>query len=122
MKKLIVCFSQTGEIDKALILFNRLITENIKILIDSSIQKDDCPCSELIPLLESKLPYTLNEQELKLRLGILWLSCDIKKSASIFEEIINNNNENIIVKEIHENLKEYLATQKINSFNKEGSL
>ena len=43
-KKLVICYSQTGEIQKALNVFYNLIEEDIDYLINTDIVSDDCPC------------------------------------------------------------------------------
>jgi tetratricopeptide (TPR) repeat protein len=82
-RKLIICYTQTNNLDKALVTFYNLISEDIKFVMDADPLRDDCPCAELIKNIDSSL-YTIYEN--KLVNGILWLFCDPKTSLEFFME------------------------------------
>jgi len=42
-RKLIICYTQTNDLEKALILFNELVEEDIEFIIEADAIKDDCP-------------------------------------------------------------------------------
>jgi len=89
-KKLIICYLQTNQLEKAFDTFYRLVHEDLEIITETNPEKDDCPCPEIIdnnlPLLKFK-----NDFELRLKMGILWLYCDAEKSLEQFEKIKLNN-------------------------------
>jgi tetratricopeptide (TPR) repeat protein len=85
-KKLIICYTQTGEIEKALDLFISLINEDINFLINTNLEADDCPCIELVFDLEKKLVQNRESLDYHLILGMLWLYCDLKKSIKYFNQ------------------------------------
>ena len=50
-KKLVICYLQIGEIQKALNIFYNLITEDIDCIINTDPVSDDCPCPDLVKAL-----------------------------------------------------------------------
>ena len=82
-RKLIICYTQTNNLDKSLVTFYNLISEDIKFVMDADPLRDDCPCAELIKSIDSS-SYTIYEN--KLVNGILWLFCDSKTSLEYFME------------------------------------
>lgn len=100
-KKLIICYSLTNEIEKAIHLFHNIIKSNPEIIINTRIEEEDCPCPEIIPKIFSNEIMFNNEDEKNLVLGILSLYCNIKDSQKFFE-VINTNNfaDKIFIEEI----------------------
>lgn len=86
-KKLIICYSQIGKIDKALNLFYDTIQKDIDHIICTDPESDDCPCPELVRHYGNILPFEDNSIDLKIMLGMLWLFCDIEKSYSFFQSV-----------------------------------
>lgn len=107
-KKMIICYTQTGEIKKAFLLFKELVEEDINLIINTDLKEDACPCSELIEKYGSVLPYEENSTDLKIMLGMLWLYCDPKKSVSFFKSVIKEYDEkktiNSIINKIENNV------------------
>jgi pentatricopeptide repeat protein len=99
-KKLIICYIHNGNIRRALEVFLDLIKEDIRIIINTDIIADDCPCPELIEkfekMNETKFSY-INSLEI---FGMLWLYCDINKSITFFEKLKEFNPSEKIYKEI----------------------
>jgi len=83
-RKLIICYTQTGEIDKALDNFLWLIKKDIHFIIDIDPVADDCPCSELVFDTEAKFKENPESLNLQIISGILWLYCDVKRSIKHF--------------------------------------
>jgi len=83
-KRLIICYTQTKNLDKALDLFTSLIEENIDCIIDTKPEEEDCPCTDLVVKIESGKIVRSNQYELFIELGILWLYCDINQSLNYF--------------------------------------
>jgi len=83
-RKLIICYTQTGEIDKALDNFLLLIKKDIHFIVDIDPVADDCPCSELVFDTEPKLKEDPESLSLQIISGILWLYCDVKRSLQYF--------------------------------------
>ncbi len=84
-KKLVICYSQVGEIQKALNIFYNLIVEDIDCIIKTDPIADDCPCPELVSHYGTILPYEENSTDLIIMLGMLWLYCNANKSLSFFK-------------------------------------
>jgi hypothetical protein len=107
-KKLIICYLQTDQLQKAFDTFYKLVTDDIEIITDTNPEKDDCPCPEIIddnlPLLEFK-----NEFELNLKMGILWLYCEPSKSLQFFEKIKKGNKDSERIKEIITQIRTHLV-------------
>ena len=70
-KKLILCYTQLGEVKKALHLFKELIEADIDLIIDTDTKEDFCPCPELIQKYGSVLPYEDNSKDLKIMLQLI---------------------------------------------------
>ena len=85
IKKLILCYTQTGEIDKAFNLFYKLISENIEFIINTNPVEDDCPCLELIDQIQNS-KFIDESMDYYLRLGIIWLYCNPKNSLENFRK------------------------------------
>jgi hypothetical protein len=84
-RRMVICYLQTGAIHKALDIFANLVMEDAEFIIDTHPIDDDCPCPELIAETEGQSCNTLS-LEMVLRLGMLWLYCDVAKSVHYFEQ------------------------------------
>lgn len=85
-RKLIICYTQIGRVQKALDLFLSMIKEDADFIIKTNPVDDDCPCPELVYDME-KVCYSNQEScDFCLILGMLWLFCNVKKSISYFEK------------------------------------
>ena len=82
-KKLIICYTQIGQIQRAFQLFHSLIKEDIDIIAKTDVIADDCPCPELVEKL-SEAQVSDSNLEKELKLGILWLYCDSNNSLEHF--------------------------------------
>ena len=99
-KKIIICYTQIGQIPKAFENFYLLVKEDINFILDTDMVADDCPCAELTAKYGNILPYENNSVDLKLMLGMLWLYCNAQKSLHFFNQIIIDDPKNTRVKEI----------------------
>lgn len=114
VKRLIICFTQTGEINKSFDLFYELVKKDVSVIINTDPVADDCPCPELTDQYGKILPYENNSKDLKLLLGILWLYCNPLRSVQFFEQLLNEYPHEIRYKEIVLIIKKYLNHNKIN--------
>ena len=99
-KKLIICYTQIGHIQKAFENFYILCKEDIDFIIDTDVIADDCPCAELTTKYGNRLPYENESYDVKLMLGMLWLYCDAGKSLEFFKRILVESTGDSRVKEI----------------------
>ena len=99
-RKLIVCYTQTGESEKALEIFLTLIKQDADFIINTDPIDDDCPCSELVYDYEARLPEKPVKKNLLIILGMLWLYCDLSRSIKYFSEALQKDPENIRVKSV----------------------
>ena len=99
-KKIIICYSQTGEVEKAFENFYRLVKEDINFILNTDPVADDCPCPELVDKFGTILPYEENSKNLKLMLGMLWLYCSANKSLKFFKSLLNEYPENQKISDI----------------------
>jgi tetratricopeptide (TPR) repeat protein len=90
-KKLIICYLQIGNINKALDTFLELIKKDIDFVINTDLKEDVCPCPELIVKYGTLLPYENNSTDLRIILSILWLYCDAEKSYEFFKSLLDEN-------------------------------
>ena len=99
-KKLVICYTQIGQIQKALENFYILVKEDVNFIMETDIVADDCPCPELIDKYRSVFPYEKDSFDLKLMLAMLWLYCDAKKSLEFFKRILIEEPSDLRMKEI----------------------
>jgi tetratricopeptide (TPR) repeat protein len=105
-RKLIICYNQIGQITKALQLFLSLIKEDAKIIIDIDPVADDCPCPELVYKYE-KDSDKIQTLDPMLRLGMLWLYCDVERSLAYFENTLKENPNNPSIQSVLSILDKY---------------
>jgi tetratricopeptide (TPR) repeat protein len=90
-KKLIICYIQVGQIEKALPLFEELLFKDPFIIINTDPYYDDCPCPSLVDHWEDMIRYREDSMRIELvALGMLYLYCDIHKSVDYFQKAQNN--------------------------------
>lgn len=109
-KRLIICYTQTGEIDKAFKLFYELVKKDISYITNTDIVADDCPCPELISRFGDVKPNEEFSFDTKLMIGMLWLYCDKAKALEFFDNLYSINKNNLRIAEVRniiiENLKQ----------------
>lgn len=54
-KKLIICYTQTGQLARAEALSVEVLQEDPYVIIDTDLQKEGCPCQDLATKLEHRL-------------------------------------------------------------------
>lgn len=94
LKKLIICYTQTYKLDKALKTFNLLIEKDINTNIYSNLRDEDCPCDDLIFKIESgEVKYSTDELKYT-ALAILWMYCNHKTALNYFQLALDENPRN----------------------------
>ena len=82
---------------------------NIDSITNTDLEKDDCPCAELVKIIEIKTKFSQSFTTLQ-TLGILWLYCDIHKSIEYFEAALkekpSDENTNFILFTLKKKLTE----------------
>ena len=99
-RKLIICFAQTGHVDKALAVFISLIKEDIDFIINTDPVDDDCPCPELVFEMEHGNANFEDSLDTNLVLGMLWLYCNLQKSIEYFSHAAQIDHENNMIKSV----------------------
>ena len=99
-KKIIICYTQIGQIREAFENFYLLAKEDIDFIIDTDLVADDCPCAELTEKYGNVFPYQKESSDLKLMLAMLWLYCSVEQSLNFFKQILIEEPENLRVREI----------------------
>jgi len=108
LKKLIICFTQTGEIQKALEHFYQLAITDFEYIIDTDPVRDDCPCPELIEQLKKSIGNYKNDFDEQVINGILWGYCDITNSIHHFEKAASIDRSNRKISEIIDVMNQYI--------------
>lgn len=114
-RRLIICYTQIGAVDKALDTFISLIEEDIEYVINTVPTDDDCPCTELVFDMEDKLNQNVNSIDFHLILGMLWLYCDISNSKYYFNQAQKLDPENPKIKRIIKFINSHLKAAKTGS-------
>jgi len=109
-KKLIICYTQIGQIQKAFDNFYKLVKEDIKFMIETDLIAEDCPCPELIAKYGTVLPYESGSSDMKLMLAMLWLYCSVTKSIEFFQQVLLENNGDSRIKEVVSLIEDQLNT------------
>jgi tetratricopeptide (TPR) repeat protein len=86
MKRVIICYIQVGQLDKALQYFFKLVDEDPAIIMNTDPYLDDCPCPEVIPEWKDKLQKNKNSHHITKALGMLYLYCDLEKAILYFSQ------------------------------------
>lgn len=106
-RKLIIGYTQTGKIMKALELFIPLVIEDVDFIMSADPIVDDCPCREIMQHLSSS-PKNIDSAESNIYNGILWLYCEPKKSLKFFRRAMFDFPENEEIKKIILIIKEHI--------------
>lgn len=112
-RKLIICYTQIGNIHKALEHFLTLIKEDIQFIVKTDPVADDCPCPELVLKMEGELNGNPDSFDYHVVLGMLYLYCDAKKSFHYFQRAYQIDQSNSMISSILIIIKKFL-----NSLNK----
>lgn len=84
-KRLIICYVQSGQIEKAINYFYDLVRKDPNIIINTDAYYDDCPCQELIPNWENKIDAESKNKAYPEVLGMLYLFCDLSMALKYFK-------------------------------------
>ena len=103
-KKLILCYTENGLINKALHLFHDVVTADIGIITDTDPVRDDCPCPQLIYDFECSITNVKSEKEMEIVLGILWTFCDLERAVNYFGKAASKDADNELLKSIYTTL------------------
>ncbi|HET54069.1 MAG TPA: tetratricopeptide repeat protein [Ignavibacteria bacterium] len=85
-KKLIICYLQTSQLNNAVNEFYKLVDEDVELILNTDPIRDDCPCPDIIHKMDQEITGYHNDDEI-IKLGILWLYCEIEKSLKYFEKV-----------------------------------
>ena len=107
-KKLIICYTQVGQIQRAFQLFHSLIKEDIDFIANTDVIADDCPCPELVTNLSQHEESLKSTNDEFLKLGILWLYCNSDKSLEHFVRAKANNPGNELINSAIKIISAYL--------------
>lgn len=78
-RRMIICCIETGAMAEALEHFTWLVEKDVDFIINTDPVDDDCPCPELLQATPVE-PVWNGSAEEALRLGMLWLYCDVHHS------------------------------------------
>jgi hypothetical protein len=110
-KKLIICYCETGHVRSALELFYNVIQSNIKLIVDTDIISEDCPCPELLERMKWYEEVAVNSFDFFCIMGMLHLYCDINDSLNAFNRAVEINSDDKLVQDIHDLIAEYDSVQ-----------
>jgi tetratricopeptide (TPR) repeat protein len=110
-RKIIVCYTQTGKMENAYNYFIELIDEDIEFIIDADPIYDDCPCQELVEQIENQSDLNRDSFDFQLMLGIIWLYCDVEKSASYFLKAKETNPDYPQIEYVYTKILNYINTK-----------
>ena len=107
-KKLIICEVQRGKLKRALELFLDLVMKDVSSIVKTDPILDDCPCPELVYDIEVNIKDHKSSSNYILKLAMLWLYCNIKKSIQYFNDYQKVNPNNPHITNILSQLTKYL--------------
>lgn len=106
-KKLIICYCETGHVRSALELFFKVIKNNIKLIVDTDIISEDCPCPELLERMKWYEEVAINSFDFFCIMGMLNLYCDIHDSLNSFHKALEINPDDKLVRDIYDTIAQY---------------
>lgn len=89
LKKLIICYTQVGDVISAKEIFLTVLRRDPYIIIDTDPAEDDCPCPGIVQQMEHQNAFAQNADVHFLILGMLYLYCDLKKSLMYFKKSLD---------------------------------
>jgi len=104
-KRLIICYIQVGRIRQAFSIFYEIVRRDARIISETDIYYDDCPCTELIPYWLRKMAEAGEDPEILKILAMLFLYCDVDKSIEYFDKVRFRNKESAKITTILKKLK-----------------
>lgn len=110
-KKLVVCLTQTGKVKKAFELFAEIAKIDLEIIFNTHPIMDDCPCPELIPIIENQQQLNHNSVDYCLTMGILWAYCDKNHSLEYFKKALQIDPTNSNISLLVFRIENYLTNQ-----------
>ncbi|MCF8239965.1 MAG: tetratricopeptide repeat protein [Melioribacteraceae bacterium] len=121
-RKLIICYTQTGKIDKALNLFFELVTNDIDFITSADPVLDDCPCPELVSEIEKIEELNTDSFDYHVLFGMIWLYCDADKSLYYFKKANAIRSENTMIPKIVTKIYNYINKSKKGSLSQKDDL
>ncbi len=107
LKKLIICYTQTNKLDKAINLLYEMIEKDVAKFYSENINLDDCPCNDLIFSIESgEIKYS-NDFKRYSTLAILWMFCNYKTSLNYFRMALEEDPTQETLQKILQIIKNY---------------
>ena len=110
-RKLIIAYTQTGKLMKALDIFISLVQEDVEFIINADPIFDDCPCPEIEKQLRVS-PKEITSPDVNIYNGILWLYCDPNNSVKFLKKVLKNSPENDGIKKSVEIIKNQIKNYK----------
>ncbi len=110
-RKLIIAYTQTGKLMKALDLFISLVQEDVGFIINADPIFDDCPCPEIEKQLRVS-PKEILSPDINIYNGILWLYCDPNYSVKFLKKVLKESPENEGIKKSIEIIKNQIKSYK----------
>jgi len=99
-RRLIICLIQTGAILKAFEIFRELVREDADFIIDIDPIADDCPCPQLAEEGEQVFGRVEPSLDHLLKMGMIWLYCDLDRSIHYLRDAANQLSGNIGLLEV----------------------
>ncbi len=115
-KKLIICYSQSGNAVEAFKLFYELISDDISFITNTDPAQDDCPCPELVILIENSISSEKASFQQYMMLGMLWLYCDAKRSLENFRKVRLKGGNDKRIDDVLEKIENYINKKNVTSF------
>ena len=109
-RKLIIAYTQTGKLMKALEVFILLVEEDVEFIINADPIFDDCPCPEIEKQLRIS-PKGILSPDINIYNGILWLYCNPKMSVKFLKKAIADFPENKGIKKSVEIIKNQIKNR-----------
>lgn len=106
--KLVICYTQIGDIKKALDLFIPMMKEDTDFIVKMNPIQDDFPCLDLVYELEEKVDENQNSLDFLFMLGMLSLYCDLEKSIKYFSFAKKLDEHNLVIQDILSHLRSCL--------------
>ena len=106
-KKLVICYCETGHVQSALELFDKITSTNIELIAETDIVQEDCPCPEILERMRWYEQVAANSLDFHCIMGMLNLYCNIDDSLAAFGRALEINPENDLIKKLVTRISDY---------------
>ena len=106
-KKLVICYCETGHVQSALELFDKITSQHIELIAETDIISEDCPCPEIVERMRWYEQVAANSFDFHTIMGMLNLYCNVADSLAAFKRAMAINPESALIQTLYQRIHDY---------------